>query len=84
MPELVHENDNYYIVQKNDGSGYDAVNYKTGVIEAEHRELPAIITWAEHSNAFLEHKLWKWIAVQGQKNKDELDKEDAVNALVPV
>ena len=81
----VHENTNYVVVVGTNKDGlltYFVVNKQTAVVEEEQRQLSQAILYAEHTNTFLVNELWKWVAVQGQSNKEALDKETATLELV--
>ena len=73
---IVHENDNYYVTIV--GEEYGVVNKQFGVVEFKDPQLANVVTYAEHGNSFIVNELWKWVAVQGAKNKEVLDKEDSV------
>lgn len=73
----VHENTNY-LVFVDTVESYKVVNKVTGVTEFKDPQIANAISYAEHGNSFIVNELWKWVAVQGSKNKEALDKDSSV------
>jgi hypothetical protein len=79
---IVHENDNYVVVVGGPET-YHTINRLTGVIEFKDPQLANAVSYAEHGNSFIVNELWKWVSVQGAKNKEALDTESSVIEFTP-
>lgn len=83
----IHKNKNYSVQVTRGGSDparvdfklpeYEVVNNETGVVEYTGNKLPEAIGVAEHSNTFLEYRMWEWISTQGKIQREQYDKEYA-------
>lgn len=74
----IHKNKNYSVMLgKNLPAEYEVVNNETGVVEYTGNKLPEAIGVAEHSNTFLEYRMWEWISTQGKIQREQYDKEYA-------
>lgn len=61
--------------------GYSVLNKETGVSEYEDFQIHNAITYAEHANMFLKHKMWRIVAIQNNGTIEFLDKEAAGDTL---
>lgn len=61
--------------------GYMVINKETGVVEFRDPQIANAISYAEHGNSFLKHKLWRMVAVQGEQSAAFLDKQGPTSAL---
>lgn len=80
--EAIHMNDNYAVFVGGP-EVYHVANLNTGVIEYKDPQFANAVSYAEHGNSFIQNELWKWVAVQGAKNKEALDKDSSVIEFTP-
>ncbi len=77
--ETIHRTE-HYVVRIGAGE-YEAVNTKTGLIEATEKLLPQAILHAENTNSFMVNRLWRWVAAQGKQQGDTMDREEPMQAF---
>jgi hypothetical protein len=79
----VHDNEYYEVWPSPELDTYLVTNKFSGVIEFRDPQFANAVSYAEHGNSFIINELWKWVSVQGAKNKEALDSESSVIEFTP-